>query len=309
MLATAFLFPGQGAQSPGMLHRLPDHQVVKATIAEASSVLRTDALELDTAAALDSTVNIQLALLISGVAMARVLMHESESPAYVAGHSVGAFGAAVVSEAVSLRDALGLVQLRARMMEQAFPSGYGMGVISGCSPSQIRQLADEARSRGEQVFAANYNAAQQVVITGKLEGIGQVLRAAQNRGARQAKLLKVPVPSHCPLLEPVARRLEDALSRIPVSAPKIPCTANTTARLLQTADGIRNDLAYSVASPVMWHDAVTQLYERGTRLFIEMPPGQVLTSLAKQSCSSACSVASDGVRLDTLLYLIRREQA
>jgi malonate decarboxylase epsilon subunit len=306
-MSTAFLFPGQGSQSSGMLHRLPAHQAVDLTLTEASEVLQRDVFELDTPAALSSTVAVQLALLISGVAMARVLMQEGGVPDYVAGHSVGVFGAAVASSVMSFYDALHLVKLRASLMERLFPTGYGMGVIVGLDPWKVQQITEEFVSKGEEIFVANLNAAQQVAIAGKREGVVQALHAAHKLGARKAELLQVPVPSHCTLLEPVAKQVLDMMNLISMTDPQIPYAANTTARILHTAESIRNDIAQSIASPVLWHDATTILYERGTRLFVEMCPGHVLTDLACKAFPSARSVAAHGMRLDSLLYLMKRE--
>jgi malonate decarboxylase epsilon subunit len=118
---------------------------------------------------------------------------------------------------------------------------------------------------------------------------------------------RVAVPSHCPMLDPIADDLEKAFSRVPLREPSIPYVANTTARLLRQSSAIRDDLIRGVTRPVKWHDMTTQLYERGTRLFIEMPPGEVLSSIAKASFSQAQSVAANGTALESLLYLIKQE--
>lgn len=303
-MATAFLFPGQGSQSTGMLHQLPAHKAVDLTMEEASTVLLKDVQELDTSAALGSTIAVQLALLVSGVAMARVLIEEVGRPEYVAGHSVGAFGAAVASKVLSFPDALKLVELRARLMETSFPVGYGMGVITGIPNNLIQQITEDMRCRGGEVFVGNINALQQTVISGSRDSINEVFRAVYVMGARKTEWLQVPVPSHCPLLESVSQRLDEALKDIPMIEPEIPYAANTTARLLYTAKAIRNDLVQSIVKPVLWFDAATMLYERGARLFVEMPPGSVLTNLASQAFPSARAVSSSTMRLDSLIYLL-----
>ena len=304
-MTMAFLFPGQGSQYPGMLHQLPDLQEVQETIEEASSVLNTNVLEYGMEEGLASTVGVQLALLVSGVAMARVLMRQAGRPSFVAGHSVGAFGAAVISGVLTLSDALLLVQLRATLMKQAYPSGYGMGVIVGLGPLQVQQLIDRAATGGAPVYFANINASHQVTVAGTIKGIRRVLAAAQGLGARKAELLRVAVPSHCPLMESVAGKLEDAIGHVTRSEPQIPYIANTTARLLRTSDSIREDLVRSMVNPVKWHDMTKQLFERGTRLFIEMPPGRVLSSLVESSFPSARTAAASDTRMDSLLYLIK----
>jgi malonate decarboxylase epsilon subunit len=302
-MSITFLFPGQGSQASGMLHQLPVHKAVDTTMEEASTALQMDVLELDTSDAMRSTVAVQLALLISGVAMARILNQEMVNPSYVAGHSVGAFGAAVTSGVLRFQDALHLVKQRASLMEELFPSGYGMGVIIGIQPLRAHQIIEIVNRAGEKVFIANRNSSEQVTITGKLEGIEQALRLARESGARKAQLLQVSVPSHCPLLDPVAKMLGSAMEQISMEDPLIPYVANTTARLLYTAADIRNDLTQSVTRPVLWHDAATLLYERGTRLFIEMPPGHALSDLACQAFPAARSVAASRMRLDSIIYL------
>jgi malonate decarboxylase epsilon subunit len=306
-MTTAFLFPGQGSQTPGMLHQLPKSRAVLETIEEAASVLKADVCQYDTAEALGSTIAVQIALLVTGVATARLLMQEGGQPSYVAGHSVGAFGAAVTAGVLTFRDALLLVQLRASLMEQLFASGHGMGVIVGLGQSQVHQILGEAAGMGERVYLACVNSELQVTVTGTISGVCAVLKAAQGKGASKTEMLRVAVPSHCPLLDSVAADLEKAFSRISLREPSIPYIANTTARLLRQSSAIREDLIRGVTRPVKWHDMTTQMYERGTRLFIEMPPGKFLSSIAKASFSQAQSVAANGAALESLLYLIRQE--
>ncbi|MEX1030254.1 MAG: malonate decarboxylase subunit epsilon [Paenibacillaceae bacterium] len=306
-MTTAFLFPGQGSQIPGMLHQLPKSRAVLDIIEEAASVLNADVYQYDKAEALGSTVAVQIALLVTGVATARLLMQEGGQPSYVAGHSVGAFGAAVTAGVLSFRDALLLVQLRATLMERLFTSGYGMGVIVGLGQPQVKQFLEEATGMGEQVYLGCVNSELQVTVAGTISGVSAVLKAAHGKGASKAEMLRVPVPSHCCLLDSVSASLEEAFSRIRLRESSIPYVANTTARLLRQSAGIRDDLIRGVARPVMWHEMTTQLYERGTRLYIEMPPGEVLSSLAKASLSQAQSVAASGTALESLLHLIRQE--
>ncbi|WP_028550701.1 malonate decarboxylase subunit epsilon [Paenibacillus sp. UNC451MF] len=307
-MTMAFLFPGQGSQYPTMLHQLPDHHVVRETIEEASCILNTNILEYDTEENLASTVGVQLALLLSGVAMARALINWGGLPSFVAGHSIGAFGAAVISGVLTFRDALHLVQLRATLMKQAFPYGYGMGVIVGLGPMLVQQLVVRNASSADPVYIANINASHQVTVAGTITGIRRVLDSAQGLGARKAELLRVAVPSHCPLMESVASNLENTIRSVSLKEPQVPYIANTTARLLRTSEAIREDLIKSIAKPVQWHDMTKQLYERGARLFVEMPPGLVLSSLVRSSYPSARAVAISDTGVDSLLYLIKQEQ-
>ncbi|SDO35795.1 malonate decarboxylase epsilon subunit [Paenibacillus sp. yr247] len=306
-MTVAFIFPGQGSQFPGMLQSLPVHPAVEATMDEASSILQQDVLSLHNSAALSSTVSVQLALLVSGVAAGRALLQDGALPDFVAGHSVGAFSAAVISGALDFRDSLYLVKLRASLMENFFPSGYGMGVIVGIHEQKVRSMVAAASKQDKEVFIANLNSPQQITIAGKLEHLERMLSEARAIGARKAELLHVPVPSHCKLLNPVSHQLKRSMESIELKDPRFPYIANTNARLLRKAAAIRDDLACGVANIVHWHKATTLLSELGVRLFLEMPPGHILTSLAHQALPSVQSIALEKTRLDSAVYLVNRE--
>lgn len=290
-----------------MLQSLPAHPAVEATLDEASSILQQDMLSLHSSTALASTVSVQLALLVSGVAAGRALLENGALPDFVAGHSVGAFGAAVISGALEFRDSLHLVKLRASLMENLFPSGYGMGVIIGISEQKVRSMVEAASKHDREVFIANLNSLQQITIAGKLEHLQLMLSEARAIGARKAELLQIPVPSHCKLLNPVSYQLKLAMESIDFKAPRIPYVGNTNARLLRRADAIRDDLACGIASTVYWHKATTLLSELGVRLFLEMPPGHILTNLARQALPSVQSISLGETRLDSAVYMVHRE--
>lgn len=302
----AFLFPGQGSQKPGMLHNLPEHPAVQQVLNEAGEILEEDLNCLDSKESLESTVAVQLSLLIASVAVARSFESEGVRADIVAGHSVGAFGAAVISKALAFADAIRLVRLRGQLMEQAFPTGYGMGVVTGMDARTVKEITASCFTEKDPVFAANVNASDQITVSGSLEGINRVIEQARNKGARTAELLNVSIPSHCPILEPVSQALEKEVSRIQMHSPKIPYACNRTARLLRTAEQIRDDLAFNVSHPVKWHDISSILCEHGTRLFIEMPPGNVLTSLAKKALPGARSVAVEENGFENCLFLGKR---
>src|SRR5277367_811116 len=166
VMTVAFLFPGQGSQSAGQLHHLPQHSEVTRTIHEASAVLGLDLGTLDTAEALHSTAAVQQALLIAGVATARALMAEQVHPTAVAGMSIGAFGAAVACGTLSFADALPLVRLRGELMQATFPSGYGLAAIVGLDEMQVEGIAERIRSKELPVYISNINAPLQIVVAG-----------------------------------------------------------------------------------------------------------------------------------------------
>jgi malonate decarboxylase epsilon subunit len=307
-MSVAFLFPGQGSQRPRMLHALPDAAAVTDTLDQASEALGKNVRELDSADALASTVATQLALLVAGVATDRALAARGARPDMVAGHSVGAFAAAVSAGVLAFADALRLVRLRGEQMEQAYRSGHGMAVIVGLRQRQAQALIEEASTAEAPVFAANINAPDQLAIAGSHAGLDRALALARQAGARRAERLAVAVPSHCPLLDSVADRLARALADVELQPPTVPYVGNRRARVLRDAAAIRDDLATSVAFPVRWHDATCVIYERGQRLFIEMPPSQVLTNLATVAFPDARAVAVADAGLESAAALVAREQ-
>lgn len=289
----AFVFPGQGSQYPDMLARVASDPNAAATFDEAQRVLGYDVRERDDVAALASTVNVQLGLLVAGVASARVLAAAGVLPDAVAGHSVGGFAAAVAAEAMHFADALHIVRERASAMEQLFPSGYGMGVIAGLREALVRDIVRAQVLAGGEVYVANVNAPTQCVIAGERDALGRALEAGAAAGARRADRLDVAVPSHCPLLAPVAQRLEDVLAEIDLREPRMIYIGSVGPRVIRSTEALRDDFAAGVASEVRWHDASTLLVEMGARMLIEMIPGHVLTDLAQQAFPHVRAVALD----------------
>ncbi|TSJ60248.1 acyltransferase domain-containing protein [Starkeya sp. 3C] len=275
---TALLFPGQGSQSVGMLAALPPHPAIAATLDEASGRLGHDWRELDTAEALAGTRAAQLALLIAGVATARALAAEAVAVDAVLGHSVGAFPAAVAAGVLDFADALRLVALRGERMARLFPAGYGMAAVLGLPARTLRDLVARARASGD-LYLSNYNAPRQIVVAGAEPALDALCRLAVEAGARKAERLAVATLSHCPLLEPVADALAGAIAAMPVRPPRLLYASARRARVLTEAPAIAQDLARNVAEPVLWHDAVELLVERGMELFLQAPPGTVLADL------------------------------
>jgi malonate decarboxylase epsilon subunit len=282
-MSVAFLFPGQGSQVPGMLHNLPNHAAVERTLDEVSGTLGADVRGLDSAEALQSTVSVQLALLTSGVAVARALFEEGVKPEAVAGLSVGAFAAAEAAGVLDLGDAVRLVKERGEDMVKLYPEGYGLAAIIGLTETQVCTLVKNAYTKQNPVYVANINAPRQIVIAGSNEGMDKVLEAARKRGARKAVRLDVSGPSHCPLLQPVADALAKSLQEIHLQKPNFIYVGNVTGRVLRRADAISEDLASNIAHGVRWYDATTVLTELGCRLFLEMPPGHVLSQLGREA--------------------------
>ncbi len=306
-MSIAFLFPGQGSQAVGMLHRLLDHSEVDRTLEEVSSILGSDVRDFDSEQALASSVSVQLALLASGVATARALVDKGAQPSVVCGLSVGAFAAAVVADVLSLENAVELVKLRAEKMVELYPSGYGLSAIVGFVESQVLRIVQAVTTDQEPVFLANINAPLQTVIAGSNAAMELALEQARRQGARKAERLPVSVPSHCPLLQPVAEVLRERLSGLRLRAPKTTYIGNVNARALRTPELIASDLANNIAHGVRWHDATTVARELGCHLFLEMPPGHVLSDLAKENQPGVTALPVEREALPRLLRLAQQE--
>jgi malonate decarboxylase epsilon subunit len=292
-----------------MLHHLLDHPVVARTLDEISEALHSDVRSFDSEQCLNSDVSVQIALLAVGVATARALMEQGVQPAAVAGLSVGAFAAAVVSGVLVVQDAVELVRLRAEQMIKLYPTGFGLSAIIGLSESQVTAIVQDVCSDQAPVFVGNINAPRQIVIAGADVAMDRVLDEARSQGATKAVLLHVSVPSHCPLLQPVADLLAKRISSLNLSAPKITYVANVNARAMYTKEAIASDLANNIAHGVRWYDATVVLQELGCNLFLEMPPGHVLSDLARENLSDVKSIPIDADVLSKALRLARLEGA
>ena len=307
-MSSFWVFPGQGAQQPGMLHTLPADPLVGECLREASDALNEDVLDLDTPDALRSTRAVQLCLLIAGVACSRLLMAQNCAPDYVAGLSIGAYPAAVIAGALSFSDAVRLVALRGELMQSAYPTGYGMTALIGLDQTTVEHLVSQVHSPDTPVYLANINADNQFVIAGSDQAMARVAALAKAQGAAAAKRLAVSVPSHCELLSEPAKTLAQAFAQVSVQVPTLRYLSGSTARPVLNADKLRDDLAFNMCRVIDWRSTVQTAYERGARLHIELPPGTVLTGLARRVFEQGSAVAFQGARLDTLSALSREEE-
>ena len=305
-MATLLTFPGQGAQRAGMLHALPSHRAVTRTLEEASDVLGQDILQLDDAEQLGSTVAVQLCLLVAGVASARHLLDDGTHADGVAGLSIGAYAAAVVADTLPFGEAVRLVALRGRLMEDAFPTGYGMTAILGLERSPLESIVDAVRTPDAPVYLANYNAETQLVIAGSEAAMASVAERAIAAGARSAQRVAIAVPSHCPLLDNAAASLAEALSTVTLRRPSLRYFSASAARELRDPARIANDLAHNMARPVRWHETMLLARACEMRLAVEMPPGSVLTRLCQPLFPQAVSCAD--MRTDSVRLIISRER-
>lgn len=303
-MKSAFLFPGQGSQYEGMLNDLPNDPVVKEILEESSDILNTSIEALHSKKALSTTKAVQQCLLIASVATYKLFEKNGLIPKFVAGHSVGAFGAATASGVLTFEEALKLVTLRGELMGKTCDDGYGMAVVLGLDEYQVSEIVNKLFLENEPVYVSNRNAPTQVTLSGSLIGLQKVLDYVTTHGATAARLLNVSTPSHCPLFNRVSEELLIELDKLDLKRPKIPISSNITSRLLMQADTVKEDLAKSICHPVRWHDAVNLLYETGTRLFIEMPPGEVLTKLAQQAFSEVSTMSVSKNSIEDCFYVM-----
>ncbi len=306
-MSVLFTFPGQGAQRAGMLHALPDDPQVRRTLDDTGDVLGQDPLALDEPAALASTCSVQLCLLIAGVAMARALIARGARPAMVAGFSIGAYAAAVVAGALAYPDAVRLVALRGKLMEDAYPHGYGMAAIVGLDRNQLEPFIAQAHSPLTPVYLANLNAPRQLVIAGADAALEVVMQLAIEHGATKAERLAVSVPSHCPLFDAAAEEMATAIQGVTLQRPSIAYLSSNAARTLWEPARIADDLASNMARQVHWSETVRLAWERGARLALEMPPGSVLTKLTAPVLADGLALSCDTIHIDSLLAMLARE--
>lgn len=282
----AFVFPGQGSQSVGMMQSFAESKGVREIFAEASDVLGQDLWKLvaeGPAEALNSTVNTQPVMLTAGYAVYRAWRDAGGAePALVAGHSLGEYTALVASGALAFRDALPLVRFRAQVMQEAVPVGEGaMAAILGLEDDAVSAACGEA-AQGQVVEPVNFNAPSQVVIAGHKPAVERGMAAAKARGAKRAVLLPVSAPFHSSLLKPAAERLSAYLGRINVSAPRIPVVNNVDVVAENDTQRIKDALARQACKPVRWVEVVRRMAGAGVTHVAECGPGKVLAGLTRR---------------------------
>ncbi|PXX90935.1 [acyl-carrier-protein] S-malonyltransferase [Marinobacter vulgaris] len=286
-MKSAFIFPGQGSQSVGMLDTAVDSwPIVAKTFSEASDVLGYDLWHLcqhGPAEDLNQTTVTQPALLTASIALWRQwFVAGGQAPDYVAGHSLGEYSALVAAESLNFSDAIKLVQLRGELMQSAVPAGEGkMAAILGLEDEDVIAACAEA-ANGDVVAAVNFNAPGQVVIAGSAAAVDRAIEACKSRGARKAMPLPVSVPSHCALMKGASEELATALDNVDFNDAVIPVVQNVTASVAQDSDTLKANLVKQLYSPVLWTDTVRKLVASDVRIAVECGPGKVLAGLAKR---------------------------
>ena len=284
----AFVFPGQGSQSVGMLDAWGDHAVVRQTLEEASEALGEDVARLireGPKEQLDLTTNTQPVMLAAAIACYRAWRAEGGAePAAVAGHSLGEYSALVVAGALALADALPLVRFRAQAMQTAVPVGEGaMAAILGLEASVVvGGCLRAAAESGAVVSAANFNDPKQTVISGAKAGVDKACELLKAMGAKRTLPLPVSAPFHCALMRPAAEALKERLGSVPIAAPQVPVVNNVDVATVSDPVAIRDALYRQAFGPVRWVEVIQALRSRGLQHVLECGPGKVLAGMTKR---------------------------
>jgi len=290
----AFLFPGQGSQSVGMMNGFGDLSIIRDTFAEASDVLGVDLWTMATEAndSINETTNTQPIMLTAGVATWRAWLAASDKlPTLLAGHSLGEYTALVASGALTFKDALPLVRYRAEVMQNAVPTGVGaMAAILGLDDEAVRAVCAEA-AQNEVLEAVNLNSPGQVVIAGNKAAVERGMELAKAKGAKRALPLPVSVPSHCALMKPAALQLAEYLKSVAVNTPQIPVLHNADVAAYTDSDKIKDALVRQLYSPVRWVETVQAIAAQGVTQTAECGPGKVLAGLTKRIVAELPCVA------------------
>jgi [acyl-carrier-protein] S-malonyltransferase len=286
-MALAFVFPGQGSQSVGMLADLAlEHSIVKDTFEAASNALGYDlwnVVQEGPEGKLNQTDVTQPAMLSSGVAVWRVWQERHGIlPATMAGHSLGEYSALVCAGSLAFEDAVTLVADRGRFMQEAVPAGEGaMAAILGLDDDVVKQACEQA-VEGDVVQAVNFNSPGQVVIAGNTRAVERAVENAKQAGAKRAVLLPVSVPSHCQLMEPAAHYLAERLQKVELKMPSIDVINNVDVRVESDADAIKDALVRQLCNPVQWVKTIHKMSADGIDTLVECGPGKVLVGLNKR---------------------------
>jgi [acyl-carrier-protein] S-malonyltransferase len=282
----AFVFPGQGSQSVGMLNAFADHAVVRETVQEASDALNQDLGKLIAEGPVEDlnlTTNTQPVMLTAAYAIYRAWQQAGgPKPALVAGHSLGEYTALVAAGAIAFRDAVPLVRFRAQAMQTAVPVGVGgMAAILGLDDDTVRAVCAEASIAGV-VEAVNFNAPAQVVIAGNKAAVEKACEVAKAKGAKRALPLPVSAPFHSSLLKPASDQLREYLASVDVQVPSIPVINNVDVAVVNEPAKIKDALVRQAAGPVRWVESVQAMAAQGVTHAIECGPGKVLAGLTKR---------------------------
>ena len=283
---TAFVFPGQASQYPGMGKELADkYPVARAVFDEAEKALGFSISQMCFAGSeedLKQTANTQPAILTCSVASYRILEEKGVTPDFVAGHSLGEYSALVAAGSLKFSDAVKIVYERGKYMQEAVPAGLGaMAAIMGLSHAVVMDACKRA-AEGQVCSPANLNSPEQTVISGHAEAVKRAVEIASQLGAKRAVILPVSAPFHCALMMPAQEKLEKDLRKTEFAALRVPLVTNVDADTETSGDEARDALIRQVTMPVRWEESVRELIDEGVNTFVEVGPSRVLTGLLRQ---------------------------
>ena len=293
----AYVFPGQGSQSVGMLADLAqNHHLILDVFTQVSERLGYDLWNLvqqGPSDQLNQTEYTQAAMLTADVAVFKLLQSlGATKPQIMAGHSLGEYAALVCADAISLSDAAWLVSQRGRIMQKCVPEGKGaMAAIVGLTEEQVLDVCELASNATQQVTPANFNAIGQTVIAGHTDAVNKAIEFAEQKEARLAKLIPVSVPCHCPLLHDAAEEFSAYLAETNFDVPKTPVISNVDLSSYQSAQDIRTLLTKQLYSPVRWVETIQLMHAKSIELIIEAGPGKVLSGLVKRIEKSITAIS------------------
>lgn len=310
-MKTVFMFPGQGSQSIGMMASLLEEQVIaRETFEQASEAIGYDLLDIAAQGPeerINSTAITQPIVLTASIAMWRVWQSmQGQVPDFVCGHSLGEYSALVASEVLAFEDAVKLVHLRGKLMQDAVPHGQGaMAALLGLEDSAVEEVCQQS-AQGEVIAAANYNAPGQVVISGASAALARAIENAKAAGARRAAMLPVSVPCHCSLLEPAGKDLAAAMNELSFGEPVIPVMQNVCAKIPGSVLELKEHLLNHLHQPVLWSQSIKALVALDASLFVECGPGKVLAGLNKRIDRSVTTLnMSDTAGLEALVCALQ----
>ncbi len=283
----AFVFPGQGSQSVGMMNSFAKLPGVRDTFSEASDAIGQDLwklVEQGPSEELNITVNTQPAMLTADIALHRAWRAANGTrPAICAGHSLGEYGALVAGGAIDFAEAVMLVRFRAQTMQEAVPEGVGaIAAILGLEDDLVRAACEQASANDEIVEAANFNSPAQVVIAGNKAAVERAMEIAKGMGAKRAIVLPMSVPSHCSLMRPAAERMRERLKAVKIGTSDVPVLHNADVTSAGSADAVRDALVRQLCQPVRWVDTIRAMVSAGATHIVECGPGKVLAALNKR---------------------------
>jgi len=288
----AFLFPGQGTQYVGMGNRLAEKfPKVKNIFTEADSILGFPLSRLCFSGPKDElskTVNTQPAILTTSIAYFQILKDlQVGVPNMMAGHSLGEYSALVAAEALSFESAIQIVRKRAFFTQEAVPLGQGkMAVIHGIERPELLEMCAQVRQMGV-VEPAAFNSPEQIVVSGHAKAVDSLMELAASSGARGIVSLDVSAPFHCRLMKSAGEKLKEELDKIEIRTPKIPVIANSSGKIVNSGDDIKNLLVDQVSSPILWQDSIQNMLSRGVNIFVEVGPKKVLSGIVRKICKNS----------------------